>query len=460
MRTDLQSRVEHGLLEAVPLAGWPDLHHELRDRMSRYGVPGCALAVIEDGSVVWAAGYGTTVLGGPPVTTATLFQVASISKVVNALGVLNLAEHGLIDLDADVNLQLRSWQLPRDDRWSDEPVTPRRLLSHTAGTSTSGFEGYRPGSVIPTVVEILDGAPVSASEAVRVVTRPGAEYHYSGGGTTILQVLVEDVTGLPYSAAMKELVLEPLGMTTSHFQHPIDRQRYTNAAHGHIDTGEELPGGANILPTLAAGGLWASVDDLVLLIKGIFAMRDGTSSPAVLSTGATGEMLTPVPNSPHGLGPEILGIGPARRFRHNGTNRGFCSQIEGLLSKDSGVVIATNGNGGNTLIGEVLRAIDEVHEWSIFDRKPIAVRELNPNQLARLAGHYDGPFSMTAEVGWDGRRLFRPTAYGKAFLIPVGEDRFLDSETGSTMLVEELAGGTVIKVLVEGNEILRYTKAL
>lgn len=459
MRSDLQRRVEHCLREAVPLAGWPDPHHDLWDRMARYGVHGCAVAVIEDGDLAWSAGYGTICAGGAPVTTGTLFQAASISKVVNALGLLSLAEKGLVDLDADINLQLTSWKLPRTDPWPDEPVTPRRLLSHTAGTSTSGFVGYPPGSTVPSIIEILDGAPVSASEAVRVVTRPGSEYHYSGGGTTILQLLVEDVTGRSYGEAMADLVLEPLGMHASHYEHPIDRKRHPNTAYGHFATGDMLPGGGNIKPTMAAGGLWTCADDLVCLIKGIFALRDGTAASAVITTQMTAEMLTPVPNSPHGLGPEVVGLGASRRFRHNGTNRGFCSQMEGLLTNSSGAVIMTNGDGGNTLIGELLRAIDEVHGWSLFERKPVTVAVVDPAHLATLAGRYEGPFGMVAEVRWDGRQLYRPTPYGKAVLIPVGDDRLLDAETGATMIVEVSAGRAVIRILFEGNEILRYAKS-
>lgn len=459
MRSDLQHRVQHGLREAVPLAGWPDPYHDLYDRMARYGVPGCAVAVIEDGDLAWSAGYGTISAGGAPVTTGTLFQAASISKVVNALGLLSLAEQGLVDLDTDVNLQLKSWQLPRTDPWPDEPVTPRRLLSHTGGTSTSGFVGYPPGTTVPSIIEILDGAPVSASEAVRVVTRPGSEYHYSGGGTTVLQLLVEDLTGKPYGVAMAELVLGPLGMHASHYEHPIDRTRYANTAYGHFVTGEMLPGGGNIKPTMAAGGLWTSVDDLALLIKGIFALRDGTAASPVITRQMAVEMLTPVPNSPHGLGPEVIGMGTSRRFRHNGTNRGFCSQIEGLLTKESGVVIMTNGDGGNTLIGELLRAVDEVHGWSLYERKPVTVAVVDPTHLARLAGRYEGPFGMVAEVRWDGRQLYRPAPYGKTVLIPIGDDRFLDSETGALVIAEVSDGKAVIRILFEGNEILRYTKS-
>lgn len=459
MRTDLQHRVEHGLLEAVPLAGCPDPHHDLRDRMARYGVPGCAVAVIDDGDVAWSAGYGTISAGGPPVTTGTLFQAASISKVVNALGLLSLVERGLVDLDADVNPQLKSWQLPRADPWADEAVTPRQLLSHTAGTSTSGFVGYPPGATMPSIIEILEGAPESASDAVRVVTRPGSEYHYSGGGTTILELLVEDVTGLPYGEAMRELVLGPLGMDASHYEHPVDRTRHPNTAHGHFVTGEMLPGGGNAYPTMAAAGLWTSVDDLVLLINGIVALRDGIAASPVISRQMAAEMLTPVPNSPHGLGPDVIGQGPRRRFRHNGTNRGFCSQMEGLLTRRSGVVVMTNGDGGNTLIGELLRAVDDVHGWCLFERKPVTVAAVDPTRLARLAGHYEGPFGMVADIRWDGRQLDRPAPFGSAALIPIADDRLLDSETGALMVVEESAGRALIRILFEGTEIIRYTRS-
>ncbi len=458
MESDLRRRVESGLRRAIRIEGEPDPAYRLWDRMALYGVTGCAIAVVDDGEVAWSKGYGAVANGGLPVSTKTLFQAASISKVVNALGVLCLAENKLIDLDVDVNEQLRSWHLKRTDPWPFEAVTPRRLLAHIAGTSTSGFVGYEPGTRIPLVTEILDGAEWTGSEAVRVVSRPGKEYHYSGGGTAILEVLVEDVTGQPYGEALRDLVLEPLGMGASHYCQPVDLTVYPNTALGHTEAGVELPGGGNVLPTLAAAGLWTNVEDLVSLVRGMFALRDAKMAVPVISPYMARAMLTPMPNSPHGLGPEVVGDGRSRRFRHNGTNRGYCSQIEGLLGRDRAVVMMTNSSGGNSLIGETLRAIDEAYGWQLFERRALLPARLEPNSAASLAGTYAGPFGMSAEVIWEGGCLYRSAAYGQTIMVPIDEDRFIDSETGTLMAVERSGERLVIKVLHEGTEILRYTK--
>jgi len=456
MDLNAKHEVETGLREAVALVGDTAATYSLTDRMRRYGVPGCAIAVVRNGEIDWVAGYGVTAAGGTPVDADTCFQAASISKVVNALAVLVLVEQGRIDLDADINAQLQSWQLPREDPWPDEAVTVRRLLSHTAGTSTPGFVGYVPGVAIPTVYEILDGLEPCNSAAVRVVTEPGAEFHYSGGGTTILQLLIEDVTGLPYGQAVTELVLAPLGMDASHYQHPINRTEHPNSAHGHFITGEELPGGGNVKPTYAAGGLWTSARDLAQLAIAISEMAKGRDG--LLSASLAAEMLTPVPPSPHGLGPEVIGEGPSRRFRHNGTNRGFCSQMEGLLNADGAAVVLTNGDGGNSLLGEILRSIAAVYGWEGYSAPPVELAEVDEDFLRELVGHYVGNEQMTVDLEFADGQLFMPSPYGRRLLLPTAEGQFLDTETGSVVVIERSDEELVARVLYDGNEILRFVK--
>ena len=108
--------------------------------MDHYDVPGVSIAVIDNGEIKWAKGYGiANTIEGQEVLTKTLFQAGSISKPLAALSVLKLKEDGKIELDEDVNNYLIDWKIPENDFTKDEKVTLRRLLTHSAGITVHGF---------------------------------------------------------------------------------------------------------------------------------------------------------------------------------------------------------------------------------------------------------------------------------------------------------------------------------
>ena len=127
--------------------------------MERFKVPGFSVAVIHNFEIHWARGYGIAdVETGAPVDVETLFQAASISKPVAAMGVLRAVQDGLFALDDDINDILESWTLDGGEFTRGRPVTPRMLTSHTSGLGDGfGFPGYDPAAPVPTVVQILEG---------------------------------------------------------------------------------------------------------------------------------------------------------------------------------------------------------------------------------------------------------------------------------------------------------------
>ena len=135
-------RVQRGIVPPVLVSGESPLMRSLAERMSEVKVPGVSIAVIHDGRIEWARGFGVTHGGGAPVTDNTLFQAASISKPVFALGVLRLVDAGKLNLDANVNDYLKTWKLPENDLTRQSRVTLRGILSHTAGLTVHGFPGY------------------------------------------------------------------------------------------------------------------------------------------------------------------------------------------------------------------------------------------------------------------------------------------------------------------------------
>lgn len=165
------------------------------------------LAVIDGLEVVWVEG-----------DPGERFAAGSISKPVAALTALRLG----LDLDAEVNERLVSWQLP-----DGEGVTLRRLLGHTAGLGMPFCPGSAAGEVLPALVEVL--------EDVRVEAPPGSGFRYSGGGYCVVQLLIEDVTGRSFADVAEDLVLEPLGMSDSTFA-PGEGHRYAEQAAAGMTT--------------------------------------------------------------------------------------------------------------------------------------------------------------------------------------------------------------------------------
>jgi len=369
-------------------------------------VPGISIAVVEGGRVSWARGVGFRQAGTTdPVTPTTLFQAASISKPVAATAMLRLVERGTIDLDTDVNRYLTSWKIPENAFTATEKVTLRRIVSHSAGLTVHGFPGYATTAPVPTVVQVLDGAKPANTAAVRVDTTPGAISRYSGGGTTVMQQLLVDVTGRPFPALMQELVLGPAAMTHSTYEQPLPASRAREAARAHDAKGVMVPGGWHVYPEMAPAGLWTTPTDLTNWAIAITEARAGRST-LLLSQAMVTQMLTPVKDG-IGLGPFVSGTGRAFKFGHGGANEGFHSDLVMFPELGVGAAVMTNGDGGPMLIREVLRALASEYQWPDYAAKRVTTVALSPAAAAGLVGKYllrVGP-GIQAEVRRDGDRL-------------------------------------------------------
>ncbi len=174
-----------------------------------------AMVLIEDGEVSKDFFYSID----QPVNGNTAFPVASISKWVTSFGIMKLVEKGRLDLDKPVDDYLSRWHLPESE-FDNRKVTIRRLLSHSSGlVDDLGYEGFAPGKTVQTIEESLTKAADSPySEGVaRVGYEPGSEYMYSGAGYTILQLVIEEVSGQSFQDYMTKEVFEPLEMNNSTF---------------------------------------------------------------------------------------------------------------------------------------------------------------------------------------------------------------------------------------------------
>ena len=260
--------------------------------MRKRHVAGLSLAIIQDGKIVKARGYGVTERGGDsPVTTATLFQAGSISKSVSALGALRLVEQSKLALDEDVNARLVTWKVPVNEFTREKKVTLRGLLSHTAGLTVHGFPGYATDDPVPTVVQVLDGAKPANTKPIRVDFVPGSKWRYSGGGYTVMQQMIVDVTGKPFPRFMREAVLGPLAMKESTFEQPLPAGTAKLTATGYYGDRSPVKGRWHIYPEMAAAGLWTTPSDLARFAIGVQEALAGKSDQ-VLSRRMARQMLT------------------------------------------------------------------------------------------------------------------------------------------------------------------------
>ncbi len=444
--------IESGLLPAVQIAGRQWKRGNLGERQAHYGVPGFSIALVEDGDIAWAQGYGLLQVGGSQLVTGeTRFQAASISKPISAMAALHLVEAGVLDLEADVNEPLRSWQVPENEHTQEHRVTLRGLLSHTAGLTVHGFRGYAAGEDVPTVQQVLDGEPPANSDPVRVMQAPGTAYSYSGGGYTVLQQLLEDVTGRPFADLVQEIVLDRLGMVHSTFEQPLPEAYAESAATAHRGNGEMVRGRWHTYPERAAAGLWTTPSDLACFVIEIQRSRAGKSS-AVLSAEMTQQMLTPPVGDGYGLGLAISKIEDQMRFEHGGGNEGYRCYAGGYVSTGQGVVWMTNGDNGDLLGQEVMRGLAAVYDWPGFQPLEKAFAEVDPSVYTQYAGRYrfvDFPGYGVTVTSEDDRLFCEDVPSGmRRELFPASDTVFFSLEHPEDLTFVRDADGSVQEVMV------------
>lgn len=260
-----------------------------------------AFVLIEDGEV-----FDTYFRSaGQPVDGDTLFQVASMSKWITAWGVMALVEDGKLDLDAPVSTYLTRWSLPPSE-FDNSKVTVRRLLSHTAGlTDGLGYGGFAPGRPVQSIEASLTRAADASPDvegAVRVGKEPGG-FEYSGGGYTLLQLIIEEVSGQDFNSYMRQAVLAPLGMTRSTFD--VDKDK-SGALAGFYDT-DGRPAIHYRFTGRAAASLYTSAADMTRFLQAHLPGPNGEPvGRGVLTAKALNAM-----RQPHAaqLGADIWGLG-------------------------------------------------------------------------------------------------------------------------------------------------------
>jgi CubicO group peptidase (beta-lactamase class C family) len=342
------------------------------DRLQQLKLPGASIALIENSRVAAIRNFGyADVARGIALSSDTLFQIASISKPVAAWGIMKLVERGLLDLDAPVERYLTRWHLPPSE-FDNDAVTARLLLMHFAGTSMSGCGGTPYDQPWYTIEDILNGRtppldeeqvayalkwgldPGQYSQPVHLMREPGTAFAYSGGGFTILELLIEELSGMDFVTFMNEEVLHPLGMVESSFE--VRPGQMERVAVPYNDVLEPVP----LYRTngKAAGGMYSTITELAA-----FACAEmegpGGEPPGrgVLSPRSVAEMHRPARYAETemgidfytGLGHYVLELDDVQAVQHTGGNPGWRTVYTVVPAKKLGFVCLINSAGGNNL---------------------------------------------------------------------------------------------------------------
>ena len=379
------AEVESSLIPTVRFEGEPPW--DIRSRMEFYHVPGLSIAVIKDQKVLWSKAYGFADLESKtPVTSSTLFQLASMSKPVSAYAALKEVELGKLNPNADVNVYLKSWRISDNDLTKAKNVTLKNILSHTAGFTVIGFPGYKVIDPIPTAVEVLSGVKPANTPMVYVDKLPGSNFRYSGGGYTVLQQMLVDIEGKDYGSIMEEKVLSPLGMKNSTFAQPLPESKRQFAATAYTMDGKKVVGRYHVYPEQAAAGLWSTAEDYARFVIDIQRTLNGKSS-LVISKKMAEEFTSPYIEPIVGLGVFLEDYNGSSYFCHGGWNEGFSSYFVGSKTSGDGVVILTNTNQPE-FISELVRAVALTYQWPNYLAPVNKILPLRNQDLQVYGGRY------------------------------------------------------------------------
>jgi CubicO group peptidase (beta-lactamase class C family) len=421
------------LQPAVQIQG-QSIRPTLDERMRRYGISAVSMALIEDGLITSIEVIGTvSVDTSDQIDASTLFQAASISKAVTAIGILVLADRGTIDIDRPANEYLLDWKISGTASTPDDPVTIKELLSHSGGINVPSYPGFERGADMPTLDDILVGAPNAYSIAVLADSVQGS-YRYSGGGYMVLQKLIEDVTGEEFATFMRAQVFDRVGAPLSTF---VVMNSPDGLAFGHDWRGEVLADRWQDYPQSAAAGLWTSPEEIAQLVAA-YGSAYRASDETLLSQSSARRLATPIAGD-MGLGFGVHGDGANLSLSHSGWTIGYRSHVLYYPESGAGVVIMTNGQAGHHLIDELLRTLALKQGWPRNQNTEIVnAIKLSGSELENLTGPYNvEPAGFELRVKRKGEWLEFTTERGSVYLaVPVAPDEFVLLETGDRVTVD------------------------
>jgi serine beta-lactamase-like protein LACTB len=386
----------------------------IRDEMREWGIAGVAVALVDDQRLVYAAGFGEA-------KRDSIFRCGSISKLFNALAVMQQVETGKLDLDAPLE-RYGEGLLPLNPFADRPPVTLRQLLSHRSGLQReAAVGGYLDGSepsLAATVASVTSGV---------LATRPTEKTRYSNLGPSIAGHIVERVTGQSFPAYQADHVLAPLGMTDSAWT--LAKAKRSRMVISHMRVADGHGGWTRRdtplfdLGTIPAGNLYTTAPDLARFVSALAASGAGLVKPATLA-GMWRPQFTTDTNG-FGLGFMVGTHRGHRTIGHNGAVYGHSSSLVLLPEEKLGVVVLANEDIVNGRVHRISNAaLDLLLEAARGEPPAAPVADAEAGKLADFTGDYESQ-SYWARLELRDGRLVGDLSGQRTKFTPIGALKFV-----------------------------------
>ncbi|MDP2635679.1 MULTISPECIES: serine hydrolase domain-containing protein [unclassified Pseudoalteromonas] len=319
--------------------------------LDKHKAPGVAIALVNGNGLVGFRSYGfADVATKTQITQRTMFNVGSISKLVTAWGVMQLVAQDKVDLDAPINQYLKRWQIPNAE-FDVQKVTLRNVLSHTSGLSLGPYSGWDSREKLSSIVDSLKGDNNNAGP-VELIHAPDTKWSYSGGGYSVVQLLIEDVSGMTFDDYMQKYVFGPLNMQDSTFN--ITEKVMNKSATPYDNTGRIT--GMVYFNEKAAAGLQTTPRDLARFNMAVLRNKEGHyNGLTLLSEKLIDQMIKPAPNTNGRWSMSYVVDAENNSLGFAGFNRGWVSLSRSVTDLNFGYVILNNSS-----IGAVNNEIDSL----------------------------------------------------------------------------------------------------
>jgi len=313
----------------------------IQNQMKTYKIPGVALGIVKDDSVVYIKGYGIADDNGRRVTPQTPFLLASVTKSFTALGIMQLVEEGKIDLDAPVQRYL-PWFRVADAKASSK-ITVHHLLNQTSGFST--LDGRRKYADSDTRKDALENYIRSLKET-QLIASPGQKFEYSNINYGILGLIIQEISGVSYENYIQKRIFTPLNMQHSYTS--LADARQGGVSRGYypflgIPTTYDKPLSRSVIPW---GGIYSSAEDMTHYLiahldQGVYLDQE------ILSPNVMAELHAPGKISNYGIGWVVYSsykpnVETYTAISHEGGGPYFHSFVLLVPEKKIGIILLIN----------------------------------------------------------------------------------------------------------------------
>jgi CubicO group peptidase (beta-lactamase class C family) len=417
---------------------------ELFAKWNKPDSPGCAVAVIREGKVIYERGYGCANLEyGTPITPSSVFYIASVSKQFTAMSVLLLAQQGKLSLDDDIRKYLS--EVPDFGR----VITIRHLFHHTSGLrdyeELLAMAGWRMDDVI-TRQHMLN----IVSRQKELNFSPGNEYQYCNTGYCLLAEIVARVSEQSFSAFTDANIFKPLGMTNTHFHDDHERIVRNRAYSYRPDGRKSFKNAFNNASVVGGGGMYSTVEDLAKWLNNFDDGRVG--GPEVLKQMHEQGVLNNGQTNRYAFGLAIDEHKGMKMVEHNGAFAGYRSDL--IRFPDQKLAVVLLGNTSAINASQLTRQIADVVLLGTTPKKstdspkqkslPRPIASMDAANFDAFRGEYELKPGVLVSVSRDGNRLYaKATGLPKVELLPETESAFFIKEDGSRVSFERDERGQV-----------------